>query len=169
MDCICTTPATTKSGRKVAKTARFNTALLVENWEDHLKFGGLEGMYFLVSRHLLLTNPTFQAFMLLRYGSFFTCLTILDPSHICWHMLSGLLPWFNLITSPACISLQSTCSHHWNAAVVSVTDIVHSCHLMGKSSLKINPTWTMDNVLDLASHFYFNLYINVDTFMTYYF
>ena len=33
--------------------ARFDTALLVENWEDHDKFGGLEGTYFLVSGHLL--------------------------------------------------------------------------------------------------------------------
>ncbi len=38
---------------------------------------------------------------------------------------------------------------------------------MGKSGLKIDPTWTMDNVLDLATHFYLNPYINVDTFTSY--
>ena len=50
---IRTTPATAKLGRKAATAACFDTALLVENWEDHDKFGGLEGMYFLVSGHLL--------------------------------------------------------------------------------------------------------------------
>ena len=30
-----------------------------------------------------------------------------------------------------------------------------------------DPTWTMDNVLDLATHFYVNPYINVDTFTSY--
>ena len=61
----------------------------------------------------------------------------------------------------------STCSHCQNAVVVSVRDIVRGCHLMGKLGLKIDPTWTMDNVLDLATHFYLNPYISVDTFMSY--
>ena len=55
-DCICTTPAIAKLGRKVGTAAQFDTALLVENWEDHRKFGGLEGVFFLVSGHLP-TNP----------------------------------------------------------------------------------------------------------------
>ena len=55
-DCIVTTPAIAKLGRKVGTAAQFDTALLVENWEDHHKFGGLEGVIFLVSGHLS-TNP----------------------------------------------------------------------------------------------------------------
>ena len=65
------------------------------------------------------------------------------------------------------IVTRSTRSHRRNSAVVSVGDIVRGCHLMGKSGLKIDPTWTMDNVLDLATHFYLNPYISVDTFTSY--
>ncbi|KAF8809456.1 hypothetical protein BYT27DRAFT_7094431, partial [Phlegmacium glaucopus] len=50
------------------------------------------------------------------------------------------------------------------AAVVSVDKIICGCHLVGKSGLQINYEWTVDNVLDIASHFYINLYIHVDTF-----
>ena len=62
---------------------------------------------------------------------------------------------------------QSMCLHRQNAAVISTGDIVHGCHLMGKSGLKIDPSWTMDNVLNLTTHFYLNPYINVDSFMSY--
>ena len=43
-DRIRTTPAVAKLGRKAGTAARFDTALLVENREDHHKFGGLEGL-----------------------------------------------------------------------------------------------------------------------------
>jgi len=109
-DRIRTTPAVAKLGRKVGTAARFNTALLVENWENHRKFGGLEGAFFLVSGYLP-TNPTSQAFVLLRYGSFFSCPPILDPSHICWHTSNGLPPWFNPTTSLVCISLHGLLAH----------------------------------------------------------
>jgi hypothetical protein len=46
-DRLRTTPAVAKLGRKAGTAAQFDTALLVENWEDHLKFGGLEGLIFL--------------------------------------------------------------------------------------------------------------------------
>jgi hypothetical protein len=56
-DRIRTTPAVAKLGRKVGTASRFDTALVVENWEDHRKFGGLEGVLFelisFVSGHLL--------------------------------------------------------------------------------------------------------------------
>lgn len=48
VDRIRTTPAVAKSGRRVGTAARFDTAVLVENWEDHRKFGGLEGVLFIV-------------------------------------------------------------------------------------------------------------------------
>ena len=51
-DRIRTTPAVAKLGRKAGTAARFDTALLVEKWEDYRKFGGLEGAFFLVFGHL---------------------------------------------------------------------------------------------------------------------
>ena len=80
-DHIRTTPAIAKLGRRVGTAAWFDTALLAENWEDHHKIGGLEGALFIVSGHLS-TDPTSQAFMLLRFRSFSSCHPILDPSHI---------------------------------------------------------------------------------------
>ena len=80
-DHICTTPAIAKLGKRVGTAAQFDTALLVENWEDHHKLGGLEGVLFVVSGHLS-TNPTSQAFMLLRFRSFSSCHLILDSSYI---------------------------------------------------------------------------------------
>jgi hypothetical protein len=109
-DCIRATPAIEKLGRKVGTPARFDTALLVENWEDHRKFGGLEGAFFLVSGHLP-TNPTSQVFVLLRYGSSSSCHPILDPSHIYWHTSNGSPPWFNPTTSLVCISLHGLLAH----------------------------------------------------------
>jgi len=35
---------------------------------------------------------------------------------------------------------------------------------MGKCGAKIDQSWTTDNVLDLTTQFYFNPYIDVDTF-----
>ena len=83
-DRIRTTPAVAKLGRKAGTAARFDTALLVENREDHRKFGGLEGVLFnfLFSGHVLTNHPTSQAFVLLRYGSSSSCHPILDPSPI---------------------------------------------------------------------------------------
>ena len=80
-DHICTIPAIAKLGRRVGTAAQFDTALLAENWEDHCKLGGLEGALFVVSGHLS-TDPTSQAFVLLRFRSFSSCHFILDPSHI---------------------------------------------------------------------------------------
>ena len=40
-------------------------------------------------------------------------------------------------------------------------NIVRGSHLMGKTGLQIDPTWTTDNVLEVATHFYLNPYINV--------
>jgi hypothetical protein len=65
------------------------------------------------------------------------------------------------------IITRSTRSHRRDSTVVSAGDIIRGCHLMAKSGLKIDRTWTMDNVLDLASHFYVNPYINVDSFTSY--
>ena len=110
-DRIRTTPAVEKSGRKAGTAARFDTALLVENWEDHRKFGGLEGVLYLVSEHLLTSNPTSQGSALLRYRSSSSCHPILEHSLISWHMSNGSPPWFTLTTSLVCILLHDLLAH----------------------------------------------------------
>ena len=59
---------------------------------------------------------------------------------------------------------RSTRHSRRNAAIVPVDRLVRGCHLMGKCGAKIDRSWTTDNVLDLASHFYINPYRDVDTF-----
>jgi Plavaka transposase len=109
-DRIRATPAVAKSGRKAGTAARFDTALLVENWEDYHKFGGLEGVLFLLSGHLS-TNPTSQAFVLPRFGSSSNCHPISDPSRTFWHMSNGSHPSFNPTTSQACMLLHGLLVH----------------------------------------------------------
>ena len=62
---------------------------------------------------------------------------------------------------------QSTRFHRQNVGIISVDRIVCGCHLVGKCGLEINHYWTTDNVLDLASHFYLNPYIDVDGFTSF--
>lgn len=77
--------------------------------------------------------------------------------------------WFTPLGRPDTLTgmhiiTRSTRFHRRNAAVISAARIVRSCHLVGKCGLQINRDWTPENVLDLASHFYVNPYIHVDTF-----
>ena len=59
---------------------------------------------------------------------------------------------------------RSTRHHRRNPAVVSVSDIMEDCHLSAICHGKIDPTWTMDNVLDMGTQFYVNRYIDVNRF-----
>jgi hypothetical protein len=77
--------------------------------------------------------------------------------------------WFTPLGRPETLTgmhvvSRSTRFHRRNAAIISADRIVRSCHLVGKCGQKINHDWTTDNVLDLASHFYINPYIHVDSF-----
>ena len=56
VDRIRSTPAVAKSGRKAGTAARFDTALLVENWEDYRKFGGLKGVLYFFWTSTYLTH-----------------------------------------------------------------------------------------------------------------
>jgi len=56
---------------------------------------------------------------------------------------------------------RSTRNHKPHAAVVSVNHILHTCHLMPRfGSGPVPRSWFKGRVLDLASDFYLNRYIN---------
>ncbi|KAJ7749355.1 hypothetical protein B0H14DRAFT_3096936 [Mycena olivaceomarginata] len=59
---------------------------------------------------------------------------------------------------------RSSRSLRRNSAVVSIEHFVRPCHLQAKCGRRIDRRWTADNVLDKATYFYFNPYIDVDTF-----
>ena len=58
----------------------------------------------------------------------------------------------------------STRNHRRNVEVVSIRDLVLSCHLMAKSTYPIDKSLSTHNTLDKADQFYLNPYIHVDTF-----
>ena len=63
------------------------------------------------------------------------------------------------------IVTRSTCSHRPNVSVISVDRFVCPCHLQGQCGKQISSDWSSDNVLEMASTFLVNSYINLDTFV----
>jgi hypothetical protein len=77
--------------------------------------------------------------------------------------------WFTPLGRPETftgmhIVSRSTRFYRQNAAIILADRIIRNCHLVGKCGLIINHDWTTDNVLDIASHFYINPYIHLDSF-----
>ena len=59
---------------------------------------------------------------------------------------------------------RSTCHHKQNSEIISIDDIVCGCHLMAKCGTQVDKSSTTDDVLEKATQFYLNPYIDVDTF-----
>ena len=59
---------------------------------------------------------------------------------------------------------QSTRLHKHKAEIISINDVVSGCHLMAKCGTQIDQSYTTDDVLEKATMFYLNPYIDVDTF-----
>ncbi|KAH7906526.1 hypothetical protein BJ138DRAFT_1137941 [Hygrophoropsis aurantiaca] len=59
---------------------------------------------------------------------------------------------------------RSTRFHRRNSIIIGVNRILRTCHLVAKCNRNINAEWTTDNVLERASMFYVNKYIDVETF-----
>jgi len=48
---------------------------------------------------------------------------------------------------------------HGNAAIIPITHIVRSCHLIPDFGIEIDRSWTRENVLKVAEVFYLNPYL----------
>jgi hypothetical protein len=59
---------------------------------------------------------------------------------------------------------RSTRHHKRNSEIISVNDLVSSCHLMAKYGAHVDKSFSTDDVLEKAAQFYVNPYIHVDTF-----
>ncbi|KAJ7225087.1 Zn-finger domain-containing protein [Mycena rebaudengoi] len=140
-------PTVPAKGRHPATPAHFDTALIVEDPSQYVPSSGIQGLRPAQIRAIFRLPPQFGTYTHpLAYIEWFTPLNRPDP-------ISGLFT-----------THRSTRLHRRNAAVVSVEQIVRGCHLMGKCGGKIDRAWTADNVLDTATMFYINPYIDVDTF-----
>ncbi|KAG1796666.1 uncharacterized protein HD556DRAFT_1431276 [Suillus plorans] len=51
-----------------------------------------------------------------------------------------------------------------NGAMIHVDEIIRPCHLIPKMGQSVNPMWTSANMYELASEFYLNTFINLETF-----
>ncbi|KAJ7059609.1 hypothetical protein C8F01DRAFT_1232034 [Mycena amicta] len=140
-------PGVPAAGRKSASPAVFDTALVIADPAQYTPSSGLTGLQparirliFRLPSHLgTYPHP-------LAYIEWYTPLSGPDP-------VSGMYT-----TRP------STRNHHANTAVISLDRIVRSCHLVGQSRRTLDRRWTAYNVLDMATAFYVNPYIHLDTF-----
>ncbi|KAJ7184817.1 Zn-finger domain-containing protein [Mycena filopes] len=141
------TPAIRAKGRSPGSPAHFDTALVVEDPSTYSPSAGLKGLRVAQIRAIFTLPP--------QYGTY--------PHPLAY------IEWFTGFNRPDNVTglftiHRSSRAQRRNAAVVSVEHIVRTCHLMGKSGEKINTKWTTDNVIDKATYFHFNPYIDVDTF-----
>jgi hypothetical protein len=60
---------------------------------------------------------------------------------------------------------RSTRNNRRRAAIIGVDQIVRDAHLIGKCGAKVPVMWGTDNILDTASTFMVNRYIDITTFM----
>ncbi|KAF8197216.1 hypothetical protein K438DRAFT_1585219 [Mycena galopus ATCC 62051] len=144
---IRATPPILARGRAAGTPAHFDTALVIEDPQSYRLSSGIHGLRVAQIRAIFQLPP--------QYGTY--------PHPLAY------VEWFTSFNQPDKISglysiQRSSRSQRRNSAVVSVEHFVRACHLMGKSGRKIDRTWTTDNVLDKATHFYFNPYIDVDSF-----
>jgi len=78
--------------------------------------------------------------------------------------------WF---TSPRCcnplsgqfIVTRLTHNHWRNVSVISADRFAHPCHLQAQCRRNISLDWTSGNVLEMATMFHVNSYIDLDTFV----
>ncbi|KAG0696903.1 hypothetical protein DFH29DRAFT_812529 [Suillus ampliporus] len=79
------------------------------------------------------------------------------------------IEWFTPFREPdesSGLRLISRSTRHLrrNSAVIHVDEIIRPCHLIPKMGQLVNPMWTSANVYELASEFYLNPFIDLETF-----
>ena len=62
---------------------------------------------------------------------------------------------------------RSTRQHRRHAAIIPVTAVARSCHLIPVWGSSMDRSWTSEKVLDTAKKFYFNWYLRHNDFVEY--
>ncbi|KAF9548524.1 hypothetical protein CPC08DRAFT_648414 [Agrocybe pediades] len=145
---IRTTPTVPAKGRKRAKPATLDVALVVEDRKAYRLGKGLAGLRAAQVRFVFDLPPHLgRVKHPLAYVEWFTPLGQPDSS-------TGML-----------VVKRSTRNLRRNAAVICVSDLVCAAHLTAKNSGSIvDKAYTSHQILDTVSHFYVNTYIDVHTF-----
>ncbi|KAG2141516.1 hypothetical protein BD769DRAFT_1349437 [Suillus cothurnatus] len=133
-------------GRKPGSPAKFDMAL-INNGARTTNLQTLDGAQVAQVRVIFTLPRQFGTYSrALAYIEWFTPFKEPDP-------FSGLLQ----------VS-RSTRRLHRNAAVIHVDEILRPCHLIPRMGQSINPGWTSANAYELATDFYLNTFIDLDTF-----
>jgi hypothetical protein len=80
------------------------------------------------------------------------------------------IEWFTPLGVPDHITglyvvRRSTRRRQPNTELVSVDRLVRGCHLMAKTGRTMDRSWTSDSILQKATSFWVNNYINLDMFV----
>ncbi|KAF8201298.1 hypothetical protein K438DRAFT_1905775 [Mycena galopus ATCC 62051] len=144
---IRASPPILAKGRAPGSPAHFDTVLIIEDPVGYRPSSGIQGLRAARVHAIFQLPPQYGTYPHpLAYVERFTSFNQPDNT-------TGLY------------TIQhSSRSQRRNSAVVSIEHFVCACHLTGKSGRKIDRTWTTDNVLDKATYFHFNPYIDVDSF-----
>ncbi|KAI0260375.1 hypothetical protein BC834DRAFT_925906 [Gloeopeniophorella convolvens] len=146
-------PGQPAQGRHPPQPPSFDTVLIVDPEADSgiRPIPSIEASLRVARVRALFTIPgdIGQVTGPLAYVELFTPLRVKDPT-------SGLY-----------LMSASTRNHRRHSVVVSVDDFVSPCHLIPKSSPPASwpRQWAPDTVLDVASQFYLNMYIDLHTFV----
>ncbi|KAI0077317.1 hypothetical protein K474DRAFT_1596309 [Panus rudis PR-1116 ss-1] len=159
-DRIRAIPGVPAKGRKAAVPAAFDTALVVSVYDcctpalspahcdrDRSMILGLRAarvrVIFKTPPQFVLLGSRSEA---LAYVEWYTPFTRIDNAIHMYYVA------------------RSTRNNIPNVSIVRVQDIVAPCHLVPRCNQKIDPSWSSENVLERASHFYVNAYVSIDSF-----
>ncbi|KAI6017981.1 hypothetical protein BKA83DRAFT_4058579 [Pisolithus microcarpus] len=145
---IRASPQIAARGRKAETPARFDTVFVMDEERprtdcpiiNYVQLAQVR-VIFKLPEHLG-TSPH-----PLAYVEWFTTLQWRDP-------VSGLY-----------IVTRSTRNRRHNAAIISIDRIVRACHLQARCGREISKDWSAASVLEKATSFHLNSYIDLDTFL----
>ncbi|KAI0082439.1 hypothetical protein K474DRAFT_1585490 [Panus rudis PR-1116 ss-1] len=151
-DRIRAIPVVPERGRKKAAPAAFDTVLVVEDRKAFADApaGSIVGVRAARVHVIFNLPPQFLplgcAQKTLAYIEWYTPFTRLDEETGMYYVS------------------RSTRNKQPNAMIVDIEDILGPCHLIPRCNATIDRTWSSDQILDVATHFFVNPYISVDVF-----
>ncbi|KIM66670.1 hypothetical protein SCLCIDRAFT_1149740 [Scleroderma citrinum Foug A] len=145
---ICAKPKVAACGCKARSPARFDTVFVWDEGHQPRVFWGPDKMQ-ITQVHIIFKLPNHLGHYLhpLAYVEWFTSLRHRDP-------ISGQF-----------IVSRSTRNHQRNVSVISADRFTCPFHLQAQCGRNISSDWTTNNVLETASAFHVNSYIDLDTFV----
>ncbi|KAI1782117.1 hypothetical protein LXA43DRAFT_906712, partial [Ganoderma leucocontextum] len=115
-------------------------------------------------------NKPLQGLRVARIRAIFTLPAEIDANVLGVHDPLAYVEWFTPfnVVDPSTgmyVVSHSTRQHRRNVAIIPITDIVRTCHLIPYWGKEANRTWTSGNILDSCTKFYVNPYLRHHDFV----